>query len=183
MKFKVKGILDFSPVNKTKKHSRQSSWKSVAMIKTDCDIDAYYAWFLKKRFNLELNRNLRGTHITFINDRMSLDKFEQVSSLFNGKEVDFYVETEPRSNGEHWWLRVYCTESESIRELMGLNKHPYFGLHLTLGHAVIKYPESVMLSDNSSEKVKKDYLEHSKYIYSCCKDFEMLDTSPRILDL
>jgi hypothetical protein len=180
MVFKVRGILEFSPQDKTKKHERQASWKRVAMIKTDCEIDRYYAWFLKKRFNLELNKNLRGTHVTFVNDRMDFEVFEQASKIFNGKEIDFYVETEPRSNGEHWWLRVYCQDAEIIRESMGLSREPFYGMHLTLGHAVVKYPEAVEVSENSAIKVKKDYLEHSEYILECCKRHELISNEPRI---
>lgn len=180
MVFKVKGIIEFSPEDKTKKHASQSVWKRVAMIRTNCEMDRYYAWFLKKRFNLELNKNLRGTHVTFISDRLDEKIFEQASTIFNGKEIEFYVETEPRSNGSHWWLRVYCPEAESIREVMGLSREPYFGLHLTIGHAVEKYPEDIELESNAV-KAKKDYLEHSKYIYECCKSFETLSSEPRIL--
>lgn len=179
MVFKVRGILDFSPEDKTKKHVSQASWKRVAMIRTNCDMDRYYAWFLKKRFNLELNKNLRGTHVTFINDRMDTKVFEQFSDLFNGKEIDFYVENEPCSSGEHWWLRVYCPEAESIREIMGLSREPFYGMHLTLGHAVIKYPDAVEESDNSSMKIKKDYIQHSKYILECCKRHELTSSESR----
>lgn len=179
MVFKVRGILEFSPEDKTKKHLSQASWKSVAMIRTNCEMDAYYAWFLKKRFNLELNKNLRGTHVTFINDKMDKDIFKQAAIVFNGKEIDFYVETEPRSSGEHWWLRVHCPESEIIRESMGLSKDPFYPLHLTLGHAVVKYPEAVSENDNSSLKIRKDYLEHSEYITECCKRHNILSNEVR----
>jgi hypothetical protein len=179
MVFKVRGILEFSPEDKTKKHVSQSSWKRVAMIRTNCDLDVYYAWFLKKRFNLELNKNLRGTHVTFINDRMDQDVFEQMSKMFNGKEIDFYVETEPRSSGEHWWLRVHCPEAESIREVMGLSKDPFYGLHLTIGRAIVKYPESVVKNDNSFLKIRKDYIEHSEYIVECCIRHELTSNEPR----
>ena len=179
MVFKVRGILDFSPEDKTKKHVSQASWKRVAMIRTNCELDRYYAWFLKKRFNLELNKNLRGTHVTFINDRMCKDIFEQAAKMFDGKEIDFYVETEPRSSGEHWWLRVHCPESETIREVMGLSRDPFYALHLTLGHAVVKYPEAVSENDNSSLKIRKDYLEHSEYITECCKRHDILSNEPR----
>jgi hypothetical protein len=179
MVFKVKGILEFSPQDKTKKHVSQASWKKVAMIKTNCDLDLYYSWFLKKRFNLELNRGLRGSHVTFINDKMDFDTFEQAAKIFNGKEIEFFVETEPRSNGEHWWLRVHCPEAESIREVMGLSRDPYYGLHLTLGYPIEKYPEYVIRSDNSSLKVRKDYLEHSQYILECCKRHELISNAPR----
>jgi hypothetical protein len=179
MVFKVRGILDFSPEDKTKKHVSQASWKKVAMIRTNCELDRYYAWFLKKRFNLELVRNLRGTHITFINDRMDAKTFNQFAELFAGKEIDFYVETEPRSNGEHWWLRVHCPEAESIREIMGLSREPFFGMHLTLGRAEERYPEGVEENNNSILKIKKDYIEHSEYILECCKRHELISNEPR----
>jgi hypothetical protein len=169
MVFKVRGIIEFSPEDKTNKHKNQSSWKRVAMIRTYCEMDRYYSWFLKKRFNLELNTNLRGTHVTFINDRMDVKVFEQFGQIFNGKEIDFYVETEPCSSGEHWWLRVHSPEAESIRELMGLSREPFFGMHLTLGRAEQRYPEGVEENNNSIMKIKKDYIEHSKYILECCK--------------
>lgn len=180
MVFKVRGILDFSPEDKTKKHVSQSSWKKVAMIRTNCDMYRYYSWFLKKRFNLELNSTLRGTHITFINDRMDAKVFEQFSQIFNGKEIDFYVEIEPRSNGEHWWLRVHSPEAESIREIMGLSREPFYGMHLTLGYALVKYPEaSSLCASPLAIKVRKDYIEHSKYILECCKRNELLSNEPR----
>lgn len=161
MVIKIKGILDFTPEDVTKKHKLQSSWKRVAVIKTNCDLDKYYAWFLKNRFALELNKNLRGSHVTIISDKISKDIFEQAAKFFNGKEINFYIELEPRSNGTHWWLRVHCPEAEAIRESMGLTKDPYFGLHLTLGHA--------------NEK----FITHSEYILNQCKRFELISNEPR----
>jgi len=161
MVIKIRGIIEFSPEDVTRKHRAQSSWKRVAIIKTDCDLDRYYAWFLKKRFNLELNKNLRGPHITFISDRLEREIFDEASKIFNGKEIDFYLELEPRGNDTHWWLRVHCPEAESIREALGLSRDPYFGLHLTLGYA--------------NEK----NIEHSKYIINCCKRFELISNDGR----
>lgn len=157
----MKGILEFSPEDKTRKHASQSTWKRVAMIKTNCDLDRYYAWFLKKRFNLELNKTLRGSHITFISDRLDRNIFDEASKIFNGKEITFYLETEPRSNGEHWWLRIHSPEAESIREALGLSREPYFGMHLTLGYA------------------NERNIEHSKYILECCKRFELISNESR----
>jgi hypothetical protein len=161
MLIKYRGILEFSPEDKTRKHRSQSVWKRVAIIKTDCDLDRYYAWFLKKRFNLELNKNLRRTHITFINDRLDKDVFNQAAKVFNNKEIDFYLEIEPRSNGQHWWLRAHSPDSENIREAMGLSRDPYFGLHLTLGY------------------VNEKYLDHSKYILDQCKRFNLISNENR----
>ena len=161
MLIKLRGILEFSPVDVTRKHKVQSSWKCVAIIKTDCDMDRYYAWFIKKRFNLELNKNLRGSHITFINDRMDKSIFEEAAKIFDGREIDFYLELEPKSNGEHWWFRVHSPDAENIREAIGLSRDPYFGLHFTIGHA--------------NEK----YLAHSEYILEQCKRFELTSNEPR----
>ena len=136
MLFKVKGILNFTPEDVTRKHKNQSSWKRVALIKTDCDIADYYAWFLKTRFNLKLNPPLRGTHVTFISDRLERSVFEQASQIFNGKEITFYYDpSNIRSNGVHWWINVECEDALSIRESIGLSREPYFGLHLTIGTA------------------------------------------------
>lgn len=133
---KVRGILDFAPMDRTRKHRSQSSWKRTAMIITKCEIDQYYAWFLKKRFNLELNRNLRGTHISIINDRMSQEDFEMGSKIFNKKEIDFFYDPKDiNSSGKHWWINISCPEAESIRESMGLSRIPFYGFHLTIGHA------------------------------------------------
>jgi hypothetical protein len=161
MLFKSKGILDFTPVDVTRKHKSQSSWKCTAIIKTECDIAAYYAWFLKTRFNLVLNKPLRGTHVTFISDKMDKFLFMQGSEVFNGKEITFYYENLPRSNGRHWWLRVWSNEAEDIREALGLEREPFFSFHLTLGHA--------------NEK----NAEHSEYILDCCKRFDLLSGDPR----
>ena len=133
---KVGGILDFNPTDRTKKHISQSAWKRVALIKTKCELDNYYAWFLKKRFNLELSKNLRGSHVTIINDKIRYQDFERGSEVFHRKPIDFFYNPKDiRSNGKHWWISVSCPDAESIRESMGLDKIQYFGFHLTIGYA------------------------------------------------
>jgi hypothetical protein len=158
---KVKGIIEFSPEDVTRKHKSQSSWKRVAMIKTNCELDRYYAWFLEKRFSLKLNRSIRGSHVTFINDKMDMDIFDEGAKIFNGKEITFYIDLEPRSNSEHWWLRVYSQDAENIRESLGLSRDPYYSFHLTLGYA--------------NEK----NLEFSDYILRQCQKFELIDNSAK----
>lgn len=156
MFLKSKGIIEFSPEDITRKHKNQSSWKRVAIIKTDCDIDQYYAWFLKKRFNLTLNKNLRGAHITFISDKLDQNIFEMGEKIFNGKEIEFIYDIEPRSNGEHWWLRAWSQDAENIRQSLGLDRTPYFDFHITIGH------------------VNEKNLEFSNYILRQCKRFELI---------
>ena len=66
------GTIVFDPIDRTAKHKKQSGWKKVAMVVIDGEIakdkriegdtSEYYAWFLKKRYNIMLNSPLRGTH-------------------------------------------------------------------------------------------------------------------------
>lgn len=140
----LKTKIVFDPKDITKKHFKQKSWKRVVICETSCDIHEYYAWFLKKRFNLVLNKPLRKAHITIINDKIETEEekrfYEYGKELFNGKELIFkFKPSEIRTNGEHWWLKVYSDDVANIRTVMGLTPNPYFNLHLTLGHANEKY--------------------------------------------
>lgn len=160
--FEAKGVLNFQPIDRTKKHKYQSTWKRTALIETDCDLERYYAWFIERRFNLKLNKTIRGTHISFINDRVDFKLFDEAAKFFNGKEIKFYYEVEPKTNGKHWWVRIYSPDAENIRESIGLIRHPYFGLHLTLGYA------------------NEINLEHSKYIERQCLNFNLLSDEKRV---
>lgn len=152
MKFTIEGNLLFDPINISKKHHSQSSWKKVAMVVFKGDIHAYYAWFLEKRFSLVLNPPVRGAHVTIISDKIDNDTYEQAFKLFDGKTISFdYEPAEIRTNGKHWWLKVYSTDSQNIRRALGLTPDPYMALHLTLGYA------------NSKNE------EHSEYIAECIK--------------
>lgn len=152
----MKGILVFDPINVTKKHNAQSAWKKVAIVKFDCDLYAYYSWFLQKRFNLFLNKPLRGTHLTFINDIVDDDIYLKAKEMFDGKEVIVKYDPEiVRSNNKgHWWLKSESLDCQNIRTVMGLGD-PYFGYHITIGLATHLQ------------------LEHSKYILDQCIRFNL----------
>jgi len=156
------GKIVFEPDNVTKKHNLQSSWKRVAMIMFDGEITEYYSWFINRRYNLKLNRPIRGAHISFINDSMkdltlngerSNDEvnelWEKVKAKWDGKEIEVVLDLDVRSDSNHWWLNVPHEERESIHSIraeLGLGK-PFYGLHMSLGYA--------------NEK----YIDHSKYIH------------------
>ena len=149
MKIKLTGKIEFEVENKTKKHHNQSSWKRVVMIMLDGDVTEYYAWFIEKRYNLILNKPLRGGHITLINDSIKdlscgtktiqeIDKiWARVKNKWDKRPIPVFLDIEPRSDGKHWWLRVSHDERElmnNIRAELGLGK-PYWGLHMSLGYA------------------------------------------------
>ena len=159
-----KGKIEFELPNLTKKHELQGSWKRSAMILLDGEICEYYAWFIKKRYNVILNKPLRKSHVTFINDRFSDVKGEtledkeklwnEVKNEYNGKDIDITLNVDIRTNAEYWWLNVTQESRDKIqviREKLGL-KEPYFGLHCTIGYATHLN------------------LEHSEYIHRLIKN-------------
>jgi hypothetical protein len=113
-KIKVEGKIIFDPIDVTKKHQKQSSWKKVAMVHIGSDISEYYAWFIRKRYNINLTPPLRKAHITFINDRASEmnGKWKEVKKKWDGKKITITLSVDPRTDSDepnsdaHWWLNV-----------------------------------------------------------------------------
>jgi len=154
----IKGKIEFDPKDKTKKHVNQGSWKKVAMILFDGEICEYYSWFIQKRYNLVLNRPLRGAHITFINDREAdmNGKWEEIKKKYQGKEIEVVLSVDPRTDSSddkskgHWWFNIPEEDRKELHDLrgeLGLGR-PHWGLHLALGYA--------------NEK----NMPHSKYIHN-----------------
>lgn len=158
------GKIEFEPEDKTKKHLNQASWKKIAMIMVDGEICEYYNWFIKRRYNLTLNKPLRGAHISFINDSMrdltqngqksveeALNAWDITKQKWHGKTIPIVIDLDPRTNGTHWWFNIPHEERDllqSIRAELGLGK-PFFGMHLSIGT-----PRGDL------------QLEHSNYIHS-----------------
>jgi len=151
----LSGVIEFEPINRTKKHAYQASWKRIAMVIMEGDITEYYAWFLKKRFNLEILKPLRGAHISFINDSVrDINSGEgdleyrdllwnQLKSKCNGQHIEVTLDLNPRSDGLTWWLNIpeeHRKQLHEIRNEIGLSR-PYFGLHMTVGNAHPKHEE------------------------------------------
>jgi hypothetical protein len=155
------GTIVFDPYDVTKKHKKQGSWKKTAMVLFKDDTCDYYSWLIRKRYNLELNKPLRGPHVSFINDSIrdmaiglkcseaeALIKYDKLKSEYNNKTIKLYFDTSAQSDGQHWWINIPDEKSEelqNIRNEIGLGK-PYWGLHMAIGYANLKN------------------IEHSKYI-------------------
>jgi hypothetical protein len=154
--FEIKGKISFSPINVTKKHNLQSTWKKVAIVEFNDDTSLYYSWLLDKRFNLKLNKPLRGTHFTIINDIIDDEIYLQAKEIFDGKEINVqYDPTIIRSNQKgHWWMKAQSDDAMNIRNAIGLGD-PYFGFHITIGRATHLQ------------------LEHSRYITDQCIRFNI----------
>jgi len=161
-----KGKMVFDPVNRTRKHNKQS-WKRTAMIIVEDDTFAYYQWLIEKRYPLIqgvlanekwLNPPLRGTHVTIINDMIGRDfkeeDYQRAKEKYDGKEVYFFYTWDGiRNNGEHIYFKVECPMGMEIRKEVGLGD-PYFGFHITIGLV----PEESKVKREHMEKVA-DYME------------------------
>lgn len=148
---KLVGTIKFDPKDKTKKHANQASWKKIAMVMFEGDITEYYAWFIKRRFNLPLNKPLRGAHITFINDKASdiTGSWDKVKKKWHNKKVEVVLDLNPKTDSNnkgstlHWWLKVPEDDRKllhGIRAELGLGR-PYWGLHMSIGYANEKNAE------------------------------------------
>ena len=148
--FEIKGIMEFDPVDVSKKHAVQSSWKKVAMVRFHEDETfRYYKWLLEQRLGLRipgknafewkgrLNEPLRGTHVTAINDIIDDEVYLQAKEIFHGKEASItYDPTLIRCSqkGERmwWYMDVYSEDIANMRAAMDLGD-PFHNLHMTIG--------------------------------------------------
>jgi len=164
---KVTGVIEFDLKDKTKKHKNQASWKKIAMILIGDDLCSYYAWFIKKRYGIILNKPLRGPHLSLVNDSMkdlthnglkseneAEMLWESVKEKWHGKEIEIVLSVDVRTDGNHWWFNIPHNERgqlQSIRDELGLSI-PFFGFHISIG---TPHPF---------------YLEQSQYIHDCIKN-------------
>lgn len=99
-----------------------SEW---VFIKTDPELSDYYIFVLKK-----YGINLKPTglpHITVV-----ASKYE----TYDGPIPDTLVEFEIRellTDGDYYWLDIYCPWIQEFRESVGLNPNLKYDPHLTLG--------------------------------------------------
>lgn len=103
----LKGKIEFEPEHRTRKQALQSSWKRVALVVFNGEVERYYRWFLKNRFNLELLSTVRGAHVTFINDALGkIDgdkgtleekeaKWNALKKKWDGKEIEVTFNLRP----------------------------------------------------------------------------------------
>ncbi len=171
----IKGKIIFDPPNVTEKHRKQGEWKKVAILSIGSDLEKYYGWFIKKRYDIGLATTLRGPYVTFINDKLndmegSNEKereklWNSVKKKWHGKSVQIELEVSPYTDSEYWWLRVYPESRkplEDIRKELGLGR-PYFGMHMTIGSPIDKYESEIEIPNE--KKVKKMNVEQAKYIH------------------
>lgn len=140
------GTFLANPENVTNKHLNQSTWKRVCFLDLGAnDICAYYSWFMKRKYNLDILKPLRNPHVTVINDSIERFKGEDIEEKtnlwngfcdkYNGQRCTVALSVETKGNGLHYWLNV-TEESRNglmvMRRELGLER-PFSGMHMTIG--------------------------------------------------
>ena len=135
----IKCKLSYDPVPLTGNAEKMSRpWWMIATI--DGEMTDYYAWFLKKRTGIVLQRPAWGAHISVIRGEEPVNK--ELWKKHEQKEVNLLYDIDLRTNGDHWWMRVFSRDLLDVREELGLFRFPQFAMHLTLGRPTPKTEET-----------------------------------------
>ena len=106
------------------------------------DLRYYYAWFLKRRYRITVQRPAWGAHISVVRgEETTIENWEYFKNIYNNKEIEFNHELVPKTNGNHWWLKIDCSELYELRTNMGYSKDAKWSFHLTLGMSVPQHQE------------------------------------------
>jgi hypothetical protein len=137
---RIQGKIIFDPENLTKKHEAHSEWKrSVLAVVDEPDFCNYFAWYIKKRYNLKIVEPQRGVHLTIVNDKLcdGIDaterKYLRSKGMFDGRMIDINYDIDIRTDGKYWWFKAISNEAILLRQKIGLKPIGYYGLHLTIG--------------------------------------------------
>jgi hypothetical protein len=134
------GRLRYSPkLNAKGSTTRRDGGSTKWWLVIDCPpgIGKYYReLYAMSRYNVEtLQRPLWEAHISIIRDEPPPDHLKYFWERYNGKQINFeYDGYRAANNGTYVWLPVVCNAALDIREELGLPRHPYFALHLTIGN-------------------------------------------------
>jgi len=134
------GKYAFDPLALTKSADLFKPWWVI--IQLSDDTSDYYRWFVEKRYGLKLQRPAWGSHISVIRgEETTQEKWNSYKKEYDGKPVKFTHQSELRSNGKHWWIRIISEEAKDLRENMGYPRDGLWGLHLTIGMPIPRFEQ------------------------------------------
>ena len=101
------------------------------------DTDLLYAWFIKRRYGLKLQRPVWYIHITVVSIKENPRK--EAWKKYDGEYIDFEYSPEVYQVWKFWSLPVVCSRLEAIRIELGLSSKPRASsgvpsdFHMTIG--------------------------------------------------
>lgn len=126
------GTLRYSP--KLLGDRKSSKWWLIL----DCDeeLGRYYRW-LHHTWSHRCDKLMRpawDAHITVVRDEEPLEDRKHLWERYSGELVEFTLNPYVGTNGDYFWLDVFCPRLLDIREELGLPRDPLYPLHLSIGH-------------------------------------------------
>ena len=95
-------------------------------------LDYYWNWVYRVK-NIKLNKPRFGSHISVIRGIEEFDRTSELYCKYHNQTIVFIYSCELQTNGDYWWIPVESKSLETLRQELGLKKHPEFGFHLTIG--------------------------------------------------
>lgn len=123
--FLSNGILKYYPLEG---EQLNRGW---LILECEPDLSPYYCWFVKKQLGIKLQRPRLGVHISVVRGEV-LSHLHRWNA-YQGQSIHFYYSNQICTNGKYWWLEVYSPCLVAIRQELGLESQPEYGLHLTVG--------------------------------------------------
>jgi hypothetical protein len=125
---KVDMLLKYDPVDRKNTTKRSTPWWLLAS--SGCDLDAYLAWFFKKKTGIELQRPQYGAHVSIVKGEEPFNK-----DLWRSRQdqlITVYLDLEVRSSGP---------EFVQIRQEFGLTPFLDMTFHVTMGYPMPSWAE------------------------------------------
>jgi len=132
--------------------------KERIVLDTSPEILDYYHWFIRRRFWIELQKPLHGSHITISFHKYNKDIDWQRASYYDGETLPFKYDVEVVRGGYTkgfimFYLKVYSEELDAFKRDVGIiDDFGYKGLHLTLGNTKsgvrLWWPEMITIDKN-----------------------------------
>jgi len=101
-----------------------------------CDIEIlnYYKWWYLKRNGIKLQTPRNGAHISIVRgEEENIDKGWWERNLDSKEVISFNYGPDLKAGSGYVWLDIDSQDLEKIRTKLGLDPHPPFGYHLTIG--------------------------------------------------
>ena len=127
---KTTGILIYSP-ELLGEHISPNWW---LILICDNEIGRYYRhlYHLSTHRVDQLQRPAWSSHVSVIRNEEPPNK--ELWEKYAQKQVEVQYSTEIKTNGEYFWLKVFCPWFMEVREELGLSSQPLIPFHLSIGH-------------------------------------------------
>lgn len=102
------------------------------ILKTGKGLTDYYKYWIWKTYYVNLIKPKWGAHVSTARGEKPLKNAEKWGFNDN-KKVQFVLHDILYFGFDYFWFDVECKELEKTREFYGLNPHPRYGYHLTVG--------------------------------------------------